>query len=772
VKRGRLTGLVCLVLCLAFVPGQGTPIRSSSLADQLGQPGEYAVLITAIYYDTCLTNEPDEAFRLMNVSASPVDLTGWTATDEEGTVTLAGTLDAGQSIWIARQADGFEAEFGFSPGYEYGADTDPTVPDLALTGDLTLANEGDQLILKDGAGAVVDSVVYEDASAAGAGWTGGSIGPYQQGSFGAEGQVLYRKLEQATGLPVPDTHTAADWAQATDDDINGKKVQYPGWDLERYFTTASFTETATVTYTIAPDNIYEAVLAEIDRASGSIYYEGYTFENAHLADAISARMRAHPGMTVTFLLEGEPAGGITDQQKYLCRQIEYAGGQVYFMHTDDAADVHDRYDYQHGKWMIVDEERLLTGSVNLDNSSMPADDKRDGTEGKRGVWLITDAPGAVEHALDVFRHDVDPEHHRDLFRWTYSHPTYGAPPAGFTPSYASGGSFYPVGFRYPRDIHGTVAFEIVQSPENSLRTGDSLLGLVARAGRGDYVAVEQFYEGKYWGPADSNPTADPNPRLEAYIAAARRGAIVSILLDELYDVSSDPRSNRATCEYVDGIARAEGLRLYCRLGNPTGKGIENNMVLVLDDEQGYVHIGSIDGSENSSKNNREMAVQVRSTEAFFHLFDMFSRDLASLTPRLYMPVAIQERTPAPTPTSTPPPSHEVLITYIEYDPPGSDVEGEYVQIENWDGAPVHMTGWTLRDAADHTFTFPTFTLTTGATVKVWTRSGANTGTDLYWGSDVAIWNNRGDTAYLRNAQGNLVDVYYYYPREAESNGQR
>ena len=43
--------------------------------------------------------------------------------------------------------------------------------------------------------------------------------------------------DQTTGLPVPDTDTAADWAQATAvednglDAINGKKVQYPGWDL-------------------------------------------------------------------------------------------------------------------------------------------------------------------------------------------------------------------------------------------------------------------------------------------------------------------------------------------------------------------------------------------------------------------------------------------------------------------------------------------------------------------------------------------------------------
>jgi hypothetical protein len=81
----------------------------------------------------------------------------------------------------------------------------------------------------------------------GTGWSGPGIYPYggdtvdierfAQGeqdveAFGKEGQVLYRKLDQTTGLPVPDTDTAADWAQATDDTINGKEMQYPGWDLE------------------------------------------------------------------------------------------------------------------------------------------------------------------------------------------------------------------------------------------------------------------------------------------------------------------------------------------------------------------------------------------------------------------------------------------------------------------------------------------------------------------------------------------------------------
>jgi cardiolipin synthase len=542
-RRSLTSSMVIALLLSLLVILAPAPIHSASTT----------VLITAVYYDTYLTGEPDEAFRLMNISGITLDLSDWTVTDGEGTVTLEDTLGAGQSIWLAREAASFALEFGFSPDYEYGADTDPSVPNLSMSGSVALANTGDELVLKDSSGTIVDSVVYEAGDPTDTGWSGPGIYPYSGDTigverfaqevegFGIEGQILYRKLDQATGLPVPDTDTVADWAQATDDDINGKKVMYPGWDLDRYFFTDLFTETASITYAVAPDNIYETVLAEVNQATTSIYYEGYTFHNAHLADAIVARMTANPGMTVTILLEGEPVGGITDQEKWICQQIEDAGGQVYFLYNDSANDIHDRYNYQHGKWMILDEEKLLTGSENLTYTSMPADDKSDGTEGNRGVWLIADAPSAVVHALDVFRHDLDPAHHRDLFRWTAGDLTYGAPTPGFTPDYLSGGNSYAVQFPTPLTTSGTFFFEMVQSPDNSLRDVDSLLGMVARAGSGDTVLVEQLYEYTFWGATASDPTDDPNPRLEAYIAAARRGAKVHMLLDSVYEDPGDVR---------------------------------------------------------------------------------------------------------------------------------------------------------------------------------------------------------------------------------------
>ena len=107
------------------------------------------------------------------------------------------------------------------------------------------------------------------------------------------------------------------------------------------------------------------------------------------------------------------------------------------------------------------------------------------------------------------------------------------------------------------------------------------------------------------------------------------------------------------------------------------------------------------------------------------------------------------------------------ITAIYFDSPGSDRGGttslnaEWVQIKNTTSSSKTLTGWTLRDAASHVYAFGTFHLAAGASVKVHTGSGSNTGANLYWRSTWYIWNNSGDTATLRNAAGATVDHCAY-----------
>lgn len=633
------------------------------------------VLIDSVLFDGYALNDADEAVRLVNVGDSAVELGGWRLSDGTSSAALPPVMLApGAMVWLTGNAEAFREQFGHDA-------------DVALKPWPGFSNAGDEVLLLDADGRPVDALVYLGGNTGLAGWQGSAVEPYRvSGLFAAEGQVLYRKRDQATGRIVSDTDSAADWAQETGSAIDGRKVRYPGWETERFFFPAVITATATLTIAVAPDNAFVTLRREVDSADTSIRLSSLMLENVAFGEALATAARR--GVEVTILLEGSPPGGITDQERFVCDHIEKAGGACWFMIADSDHRIHDRYRFMHAKYMVIDDRVAAIGSENFSPDSLPDDDKSDGTWGRRGVFLLTDAPGVAAHLAAVFADDLDTAH-SDIRRWSAADPVYGAPPPGFVPVTTTGGDGYAVRFPAPLTIPGVHAFEIVQSPENALRDVDGLLGLIGRAGQGDRLLIQQLSERPYWGTTSSNPTADPNPRLETAIAAARRGATVRLMLDSFFEDPSSPVGNAATCAYVNGIGRAERLSLRCELGNPTGLGIHNKMVLARIDGRGYVHVGSINGTELSNKGNREMALQMQSDEAYAYLAGMFLGDVERVA---YLPLAMANFRGA---------ANHVLISEIVYDTTGPD-EAEFVELYNPTGLPVDMNGYGLSDAVYQT----------------------------------------------------------------------
>jgi phosphatidylserine/phosphatidylglycerophosphate/cardiolipin synthase-like enzyme len=755
-------------------PLNGTPRQPNSAWQN--PPGAPAViLIDALLFDGYETGDSDEAIRLYNAGAASADLAGWSLSDNVSTISLpsGAILLPGHFLWLANEATGFHRQFGFPPAYET-TDTDPAVPNLTGTWP-GFSNTGDEAILRDPALVVQDVLVYKAGDTAQSGWSGPALYPYVvTGLFGEEGQILYRQRDQATGRPLTDTNTAADWAQTTADPINGRKVLYPGWQLDTFFFTTQITTTAFLTVAIAPDNAYETLATLIHNAQTSIQVETLTLESIPLANALIAA--AGRGVAVTILLEGGPTGGLPDQERYICQQLEAAGGQCWFMISDAAQQIYDRYRFLHAKFMIVDSAWAVIGSENLSYDSLPNDDKTDGTWGRRGLCLITNAAPITARLQAIFAADFNPAAHADLFRWSAAHPIYGSPPAGFTPIIQSGGVTYTVRYPAATTFLDTFSFELLHAPENSLRDHDSLLGLLNRAGAGDTILAQQLSERPYWGPTNSNPLADPNPRLEAYLAAARRGATVRLLLDNYFDTPG-PTSNQATCEAVNALAHTEHLNLACALANPTGLGLHNKMVLVQINGRGYVHAGSLNGTEQASKGNREVALQFQSDAAYVLLANMFHRDWPH---RIYLPLSLNNYIgPAP----------HILISELLYDPTGPD-DAEFIELVNPTPAVVDLSGYTLGDAVNPTDfedvrRFPAATLLPpGQTLVIATTATAfqaeytfppdfeilesdpavpNLEDDPLWG-DPATWlqlGNSGDEVILRDPAGQPVDVITY-----------
>ncbi|MFD5914965.1 lamin tail domain-containing protein [Streptomyces massasporeus] len=82
---------------------------------------------------------------------------------------------------------------------------------------------------------------------------------------------------------------------------------------------------------------------------------------------------------------------------------------------------------------------------------------------------------------------------------------------------------------------------------------------------------------------------------------------------------------------------------------------------------------------------------------------------------------------------------------------------EWVEITNTGRRAMNLDGWTLRDEDGHTFTFHHYRLDGRSTVRIPTGEGHDTRTDLFQDRRNYVWDNRSNTATLRNDHGRFID---------------
>ncbi|MFK0022314.1 lamin tail domain-containing protein [Streptomyces sp. NPDC090798] len=113
---------------------------------------------------------------------------------------------------------------------------------------------------------------------------------------------------------------------------------------------------------------------------------------------------------------------------------------------------------------------------------------------------------------------------------------------------------------------------------------------------------------------------------------------------------------------------------------------------------------------------------------------------------------------------TAPRGSQVEISKVQYDAPGHgsrsnrSLNEEWVQITNSGRDSVNLDDWTLSNREGRVYTFHHLRLNSHSSVRVHTGVGRDTYRDVYQDRRNFVWDDRKDTATLRNDHRRVVDT--------------
>lgn len=550
-------------------------------------------------------------------------------------------IPPGGEIWAAATAWGFLRVWGRAPDFE-AAPTDATVPDLEGSGAfLKLPGSRGSVALVDDGGDVIDFVAYEttkdevyaadDFSALP--WKGGPVRLANTSFYGWTGQVLARDHDEAGGL-LKETDSADDWDSGFSEKQLGEE---PTHRIERAGQTRFLAKKvhgrARVLSTSSPDNNHKALLEAFAEAKQTIRVRIYELTNPKIVEAlVKAKSR---GVDVTIYLEGSPVAGIADVERWLLDRASKAGIAVYFIGGQPKNPVKPRYRFDHSKYVILDDKKVIIGTENYGRSGVPAIN----SYGNRGWMVHVESKEFVDQLRAVWDADLglipkDKEKKSllgDIVDINDSATdAYGLPyrdPA-FVPDESIHRGRYDAP-ALPVLTDDVMDLELVLSPDTSLNENSSILGMIGRAKT--TLFIEQNSIRRRWGKKGDDKATEglvPNLALQAVLAAARRGVQTRVLLDSTwYNVQGDEdRDNDDTTLFLNELAQKEGLDLVAKVINLETTALEKIHAkgIIVDDKE--VFVGSINWTENSFKGNREVGVILSHPKVAGYYAALFRRD--------------------------------------------------------------------------------------------------------------------------------------------------
>lgn len=305
-----------------------------------------------------------EYVEITNTAESTRNLRGWAVDDLEGSVSFAKDLMVPSGSAVTLVSDDKMAQRFL-----------PDVVKVPLSSDLVskkgrflLADEGDEVLLRDPSGNCQDVIAFGKSTYSGPGWVGKPFAKV------AEGEQLSRNMD-----PLQDSDSSVDW-----------HLEVPGRS-----SFASVSMSARVEPFLAPEQMRGRVVRELRYAQSSVSAAVYELTD----DSVVAGLRqcAERGVRVRVLLEGEPVGGMPERETVAARLLVESGCEVLVQKTYHG---YKRYDYLHAKYMVIDGRRILLTSENWATTSF---------DGNRGWGLVIDSYDVARYYGEIFESDFDPD---------------------------------------------------------------------------------------------------------------------------------------------------------------------------------------------------------------------------------------------------------------------------------------------------------------------------------------------------------------------------
>ena len=545
-----------------------------------------SIVLTEIYYHTH-ARVNNEFVAIYNPTNNKLNISGWYVTntpwknvDEQTKIIFPEhtIIFPKTSLYITQNASAFQREIGKIPDFEYAVDSTDQIPQMTTSKTLRLSNTGGAVALKDHYNHTVDVVVYGETEYNASGW---NVLPVNKSGAGV---VLKRNVNRY-GVPV-DFNTSSDWIHPRRYGIGQSDFPY-----------VHLSVTGEITTFVSPDCSFKTIVDELRNASESIYFNIYEFTNPFLCDELVAALKRN--VSVNVFLEGSPVGGIDERERFILNRIRNNGGNIRLIVNDQKNDVYARYTFDHGKYLVIDNNALIVESCNWAKTGIPIDP----TFGNREWGIVVKSENVANYFLNVFLDDWNPQR---CDSYSFDDMDFSISADFFMDKSVYKGSYEPQ-FE-SKTFTGNFTAVPVFSPDASER---AICNLIESANTSIYI--EQLYIYKDWKNKIS-------PFVERLVNKSNQGVDIKIILNynPYYEATNEK------CNQTKQYFEENGIEVKFLYTNWSYFTNVHNKGMIVDNKS--VLIASINWNENSVTRNREAGIIIENEEIATYYAEVFFYD--------------------------------------------------------------------------------------------------------------------------------------------------